>query len=99
MQRRFIFRHLLNIIYIVLSIVRVNLHAPSLLVEEALRAEETTSKLNLPTELSALEKNTIITADDSALVYEVSAMPPSEMTVPDMIAEEGITKEFVLSAI
>lgn len=77
--------------------MRINLHVSLFLVEEPLRAEEST-RLNLPTELSGLGKTTMITADGSTVVHEASAMPPSEMTVPDIIAE-GVTKEFVLSVI
>lgn len=94
-------------------IIRINLHASLLLAEEALLAEETTSKLNLPTELSTLGKNTMIMADGSTLVtianidpnylhdQDVAHERAEEILPPETshISEAGTSKEFVLSII
>lgn len=90
--------------------MRINFHASLLLVEDALRAEETTSRLNLLTELSTLGKNTMIMADGSTLVtipidpnylhvQDVAHETAKEILPPETshISEAGTSKEFVLS--
>lgn len=74
MQSKFIFRHLLNIIVLYYCENKF-LYAPLFLAEEPLRAGEMTSRLNLPTELSAFGQDATIAADGSALGSIANIVP------------------------
>lgn len=74
MQSEFIFRHFLNSIVLCYCESKF-LHVSLLLTEEPLRAGETTSRLNLPTELSTLGRDATIAADGSALDSIANIVP------------------------
>lgn len=68
-------------------------HISLLLVTEAIRADETASKLNLPTELSTFGQDAMNMADGSTLVTIANIDPNNRYLNDQDVAHETLAKE------
>lgn len=94
-ESTFVFKYLYNIIVLHYEnkFTRISL----LLVIEAVRADETASKLNLPTELSTFRKDATNIADGSTLITITNIDPNNRYLNDQDIAHEILTNEILLS--